>query len=201
MSPLSGSLSANQRAYREDNLTSQRTTVPFQYCYLVARGNGKWTRILYSNVSISMQSSDFQIGERGMLKCCHNQRMTFESINFRFQSAYSDKLPPLEQGAGGEMSPSAHPYFYLLYWQPLICNIAKILNRHRRYLDPRSSGTQARPLSVTLSWLLTRSQHFPPLPAHMSNIAPPSHIYQIFLLMKFEDFSPLPLETKFNRRK
>lgn len=58
-----------------------------------------------------MQSSDFQIGERGMLKCCHNQRMTFESINFRFQSAYSDKLPPLEQGAGGEMSPSAHPYF------------------------------------------------------------------------------------------
>ena len=57
-----------------------------------------------------MQSSDFQIGERGMLKCCHNQRMTFESINSRFQSAYSDKLSPLELGAGGGMS-SAHPYF------------------------------------------------------------------------------------------
>ena len=97
-----------------------------------------------------------------------------------------------------ELSP---PVFYLLYWQPLICNIAKILNRHRWYLDPRSPGTQARPLSVTLSWLLTRSQHFPPLSAHKSNIAPPSHIYQIFLLMKFEDFSPSPLETKFNRRK
>ena len=193
MSPLSGSLSANQRTCREDDLTSQRTTVPFQYCYLIARGNGKWTRILYSNVSIPMQSSDFQIGERGMLKCCHNQRMTFESINFRFQLAYSDKMSPLR-----DLSP---PAFYLLYWQPLICNIAKILNRHRWYLDPRSPGTQARPLSVTLSWLLTRSQHFPPLSAHMSNIAPPSHIYQIFLLMKFEDFSPSPLETKFNRRK
>ena len=108
---------------------------------------------------------------------------------------------PAGAGRWGRDEPLSPPVFYLLYWQPLICNIAKILNRHRRYLDPRSPGTQARPLSVTLSWLLTRSQHFPPLPAHMSNIAPPSHIYQIFLLMKFEDFSPLPLETKFNRRK
>ena len=80
--------------------------------------------------------------------------MTFESINFRFQLAYSDKMSPLR-----ELSP---PAFYLLYWQPLICNIAKILNRHRRYLDPRSPGTRTRPLSVTIILI---TDQVPSLPA------------------------------------
>ena len=91
-------------------------------------------------------------GER--LEYRHNQRMTFESINFRFQLAYSDKMSPLR-----DLSP---PAFYLLYWQPLICNIAKILNRHRRYLDPRSPGTQTRPLSVTIILI---TDQVPSLPA------------------------------------
>ena len=43
------------------------------------------------------------------------------------------------------MARGSQPVFYLLYWQPLICNIAKVLNRHR-YLDPRSPGTRLRHL-------------------------------------------------------
>ena len=54
------------------------------------------------------------------------------------------------------------PAFYLLYWQPLICNIAKILNRHRWYLDPRSPGTRTRPLSVTIILI---TDQVPSLPA------------------------------------
>ena len=73
------------------------------------------------------------------MKSYHRKGMTFESINFRFQLAYSDKIA-LRGWPGG-----SQPVFYLLYWQPLICNIAKILNRHR-YLDPRSPGTRLRHL-------------------------------------------------------
>ena len=62
----------------------------------------------------------------------------------------------------GRDEPLSPPVFYLLYWQPLICNIAKILNRHRRYLDPRSPGTQTRPLSVTIILI---TDQVPSLPA------------------------------------
>ena len=98
----------------------------------------------------------------------------------------------------GRDEPLSPPVFYLLYWQSLICNIAKILNRHRRYLDPRSSGTQARPLSVTLSWLLTRSQHFPLV---CQILLRPRTFIKYFCSWNSKTFPPPPLETKFNRRK
>ena len=56
---LMGRKMANQRT------TKWLVTEALQYCYLIARGSGKSTGRPYSNVSISIQSSDLEIVEGG----------------------------------------------------------------------------------------------------------------------------------------